>query len=503
LPVSGEELQNLKRFGIPQLLEDFRNGTHSMLRAAMATRKLFAAENDLGLADKLIALGLTNDLCAALDRSDSPRLQFESLWAITNCAIVRADAVVRAGVLPKVVHLLEAGSMSLREQAMWSLGNIASKSPAYRNQLLELGALQRIRVSLLQVYAMKGDEYETYARASEGEDSMKSAFVGLTPIPLSKQNFLRQATWAMSNAVRGGDVDDFALREVSLSLPALRDLILNVEESHLLANAMWILADFAERRPRAVLELGVLDRILELGLHPHEAVQGAASQCISNMCAGDGQSLRALMLPRRADLVLVSHLHSERPGLWANASWTLSYACAELPILCHRLLDAVEVVLEKLGDRTVASEIRQDCASIVSASFSTDSGSQLLVTSEVPMSRLLEALSEGLERDIVLAAKVVQCITNLLHRGGREFIQAFEERGGLESIRRIERSQLQASRDGTNALQSALENANSVFDDWESEEAFVEAQSLSQSMVRDQPKNCVDSRHSFQAFMKE
>jgi len=465
LPLSPEELQQLRRFGVPQLVEDMRNGTTSILRATMATRKLLSMEREAdGLADKMIALGLVGDMCAALDRSDSPRLQFEALWGLTNAAVLRPDVVVKTGAIPKIVRLLDAQNIPLREQSLWSLGNIMSKSSAYRNQCLALGALQRIRLLLHSVHGMTKEQHEMSARANDQEDSLRSVMSGVTAIPISRSNFIRQATWAMSNAIRGGDVDDDALREVSLALPVLRDIILREEDPNIVANALWTLADFSDRRPRLVLELGVCDRILELGLHSHGTVQAASAQAISNMCSGDPQALRALMLVRRGDLILAAHLRSERTELWVTASWTLSFACSELQTVCDRLLRYCDLFLERLMDHRVPSEARQDCAAIVSECFLTEEGAEILKFSDKPVLALVRTLQDtGLERDIDLAGKVVQCVINLLRRGGPGLARQFEEHGGMDCLRRIERSQLQSSYQQSTPLSIALEHMDSLY----------------------------------------
>ena len=474
LPIHPEELAQLKRFGIPQLLDDFRSGSTSILRATMATRKLLSLERESdGLIDKMIALGLISELCKALDRNDSPRLQFEAIWGLTNASLIRPEVVVRSGALPKIVQLLDSPSIPLREQCLWALGNIMTKSVAYRNACVELGALIKIRSLLIHTHTLTNAQYEAIAKV-QIPDSLSLVMQGIASIPISRLNFLRQATWAMSSTIRGGDSSDETYREVSVSLPTLRDLILTSDDPHIVANTIWIFADFSEKRPRAILELGVTDRILELGLHAHGTVQAAAGQCISNLCLGDSQSLRALMISRHADLILISHLRSERDQLWVTASWTLSYVCFNLTKTCERLIPHLDIFLERLVDSSIRSEIRQDCACLISLILSTEAGRGLLLSSEKPLEILINTLSTEIERDFDLAGRVVQCAVNLLTLGGPTFAHAFEERGGFRSLERIENFYLHSQHSHDSVLKAALESYDTYYNgEYETEDIDI------------------------------
>lgn len=114
-------------------------------------------------------------LISFLDCYDSPQLQLEAAWCMTNIASGSSECtafIVRSGVIPCFVKLLETTMYDdIKEQTIWGLGNIAGDSSEFRNLVLQCGALKPLCNQISYDFA--------------------------------KLTMLRNATWALSNFCRG------------------------------------------------------------------------------------------------------------------------------------------------------------------------------------------------------------------------------------------------------------------------------------------------------------
>lgn len=75
--------------------------------------------------------GLVPKLVEFLTSPFHPSLQFEAAWALTNIASGTSEltrAVVEGGAVKPLVELLSSPNLTVCEQAVWALGNIAGET---------------------------------------------------------------------------------------------------------------------------------------------------------------------------------------------------------------------------------------------------------------------------------------------------------------------------------------------------------------------------------------
>jgi len=143
------------------------------LEAASRFRRLLSIERNPPIAE-VIRAGAVPLLVRLLGCHESPQLQFEAAWALTNVASGTSEhtrVVIDFGAVPAVAALLASPADETREQAVWALGNIAGDTVRCRDLVLSYGVVRPLA-------ALLADEH-------------------------TRPSLLRNATWAVSNLFRG------------------------------------------------------------------------------------------------------------------------------------------------------------------------------------------------------------------------------------------------------------------------------------------------------------
>jgi len=263
------------------------------LQAASGLRKLLSIKIDPPI-QQVIDAGLLPQLMAWLQRSDSPALQYEACWALTNIASGshgNAEALVLRGVVPLIYALLESSDADVREQAAWLTGNITGDSAQLRDVILQTSGLGR----LLKV-------------------------MGDSPRP----SLAKVTIWAVSNLCRGKPAPEYAV--VRLALPYLSAMILGLEDKDVLKDCLWAISKMCEgeeSRIQDLMETGLLPRLVVLAGSEHMRVQHPALRCIGNVAAGSETQTEKLVAAGVLN-ILANLLKSPKPVIRKEAAWISS-----------------------------------------------------------------------------------------------------------------------------------------------------------------------------------
>jgi len=422
-----------------QVLDYVRSGcrndqTVATLDAVVKLRKLLSIPDGppidevlaKGLAPAFVEL-LTQPSCGVQLGADEQKtvlsMTFEAAWCLTNIAsgtTHHCRAVVDAGAVPPLLGLLSSDSVEAREQAVWCVSNIAGDCAAFRDTLLNCGAMGRV-LEMIEVTAVAG-----------------------------QMGPLRNATWALSNLVRGKPAP--ARDHVLPALPTLSKL-LHLEDAELLADTAWALAYIAEADNGfidAIAAAGCVPRMLHVLERGAKTVQVPALRALSNMLTGSDEATQAV-LEGGFMRIVYPFITAERSRTRKEACWALSNVAAGTPAQIDALMATplVGAAIARLGldEYDVKKEALWTVANILHAYKSepcvkTASRAAGLVEAGV-IAPLVKMLGVS---DVSIVKLALEACANLLAagdeltrgKGSNPFVVQFDEAEGVEKLEALQ-----------------------------------------------------------------
>ena len=374
-----------------------------LLEVARGFRKILSVEVNPPVKEVLDS-GVLPALVQMLSCNDTPDVQFEAAWALTNIASTDyTKAVADAGAIPIFVGLLSSGSAEIREQSGWCLGNIAGDCTDLRNMVLEAGAMQPMIQNIMQP---------------------------------ATTSLLNNCVWALSNFCRGKPAPELTI--VAPAVPVLASIVMNDSSSDdAKTDALWALSyisDGDDSRIQAVVDCaGLVVRLVELLGVPGTNIITPALRTVGNIVSGNDQHTQAAL-----DAGLIKQmpvlLQSPKRAIRKEACWVLSNVAAGTQAQIQTVFKAG---LSHVNDLALNSEweVRKEAIWVLSNIATGGSPTQVMGVVEVgAIDALCSILNIDDAKMLLTALDAIEQILKVGAENNKDYCSFVDECDGLEAL---------------------------------------------------------------------
>ena len=309
-----------------------------LIEAARGFRCILSVEKNIP-AQLLIDNGIVPYLVRNLS-SDSTTLIFESAWALTNIASTEYTmAVVNAGCIKPLVHLLMHGDPNVREQSAWCLGNIAGEGPDLRDQVLHESAIPSLlknvedpaHISLLEnvVWTISNLCRGTPSPPTHMTSPVIYPLVSLLDKDIS-EGVMVDVFWALSYLSDGNDQKIELVLGSGITSKLVRLLEDVRTKTRCKIPIVRILGNFvsgSDDQTQVVIDSGILNHLSELLDSSSKTIRRESSWLTSNIACGKHEQITALMKEKSVMKQIIQIATDDSWEVRKEALWAVSHIC--------------------------------------------------------------------------------------------------------------------------------------------------------------------------------
>lgn len=408
---------------IPELLAASQSSDDSLLLyAAQGFRKLLSVTLNTPI-QQILDSGVLIRFLEWTQRHDFTQLQYEACWFLTNISAGNSSqtkTVIDKGAIPLLLKLLASPNETVREQAVWTLGNIAGDNSTCRDFILSYDGLTLV---------------SQVATSTENQTMKKNAW------------------WTVSNLCRGNPPPKF--ERIQIAIPVLAKAIQSNSTPELLSDCLQSISSISGSNPesiQAVIDSGIVPRVIELLNHFAHTVQLPALRIIGNIATGSDEQTQ-IIIDHHALPSVYSLLTSPKRTILKEAVWICSNISAGNNAQLKALFDAgvfsrVINLMEK-----GAPDIQREAVWTVCNAVAKSSPEQIdtLVRSNVigNLCRYLKTQESVMYRSSDICLVTLQGLRSLLECGKliysidgcNPFVALVEEAGGLKVLEDLQSHQ--------------------------------------------------------------